>query len=102
MGKSKRDKVHREHGESMSMKERIVKHMDESNDNNAAKIRANFLDRWMDMCGSDDPYNIDHSEAQPIIHLEWFLCDPRVLAKLTGGQATCDEVVYEMMDDLQR
>ena len=99
MGKARKNRVHDSQGDSMTMKERIAKHLDESNSDNAAKMRADFLDKWMWMCGTDDPGKIDHSENQPIIHLEWFLCDPRIIAKLTGGRR---EEVLEMMDDVQR
>ena len=97
MGKARKEKVHKEHGDSMSMKERIAMRMEEKHDENTAKTRAKFLDHWMKVCNVDSPDKIDYDN--PIVHLEWFLCDFKVLAKLTDGQR---EEVLAMMDDSQR
>ena len=97
MGKWRRNKVHEEQGESMTMKERIATRLEESNDNNTAKVRAKALDSWMEICGVDRVEDIDYSN--PRVHLEWFLCDFRMLAKLTSGKR---EEVLELMDDQQR
>lgn len=99
MGKAKKERIHEKYGDSPSMRERIAMRMDESNANNTARIRAQAMEYWMELQGVDDPSLVDHSENDPIVHLEWFLCDFRMIAKLTAGKR--DEVL-EQMDDLQR
>jgi hypothetical protein len=51
----------------------------------------------MKVCGVDRPEDIDYS--QPNVHLEWFLCDIRMLTRLQHGQR---EEVMALMDESQR
>ena len=97
MGKRRKDKVHENQGERMSMKERLVMRMEMTHDQNTAKTRAKFLKHWMEVCGVDSVDKIDYDN--PIVHLEWFLCDFTILAKLTDGQR---ENVLAMMDEQQK
>lgn len=97
MGKNRKNRVHENQGESKRMSERLADWMDEKNDSNTAKVRLQAQELWMEMCNVDRPEEINYDD--PRIHLEWFLCDQRVLAKLTNGQR---EEVLEMMDDQQR
>ena len=83
--------------EKMSLKERLALKMDEMAEQNAAQVRLKYYDRWMKICGVDRWEDIDFDN--PIVHLEWFLCDWRMLGKLTDGNR--DEVLA-LMDEQQR
>ena len=97
MGKLRKERVHEDRGKGPSMKERIVMRMEETHDANTAKVRAQFLEHWMEVCGVDSVDKIDYDN--PYVHLEWFLCDFKMIAKLTDGQR---EEVLALMDDQQR
>lgn len=100
MGKARKQKVHDEQGPSKTMKERIVDRMEYMNDNNTAKTRAKCFDLWMEMSGVDTPDRINYDD--PRIHLEWLLCDFKILGKLTSGKPELRQEVLDMMDDTQR
>lgn len=61
------------------------------------KIRKKYEKRWMELSGTDDPEKIDLDN--PIINLEYFLADFRIIARLTGGKRN---EVLEMMTEQQR
>ena len=68
-----------------------------SNDQYTLKIRAKYQERWMKLSNTDDPTKIDLTN--PIVNLEFFLADFRIIARLTGGKR--DEVLA-MMTETQR
>lgn len=71
--------------------------MEENQDQFAYQIRKKYEKRWMELSGTDDPTKIDLTN--PIINLEYFLADFRIIARLTGGKR--DEVLA-MMTETQR
>ena len=79
------------------LSDRIRFEMDMNHEKYVADIRAKWLGRWMEICGVDNPDDIDYDN--PYVHLEWLLCDPRVTAKLTGKRV---DDALAMMDDMQR
>lgn len=83
--------------EKRTLKEKMLDKLEESSDENAAKVRYKFGPRWMKLCGVDRWEDIDWDN--PYVHLEWFLCDWRMLGKLTDGRR--DEVLAKM-DEQQR
>lgn len=67
-----------------TLKERI----DKSQDDDAAKVRAKFLDRWAELtdCPIKEDGTYDYSQIDyenEFVKLEWYLCDPRILFKVT-------------------
>ncbi len=108
MGKRRKERVHEERGEGphrerlsedekLSLKERISLKLEESNAQNTATTRLKFYPHWRKVCGVETDEEIDFDN--PIVHLEWFLCDFRIQGKLMDGKR---EEVLEMMDDVQR
>ncbi|MBR6911818.1 MAG: hypothetical protein IKN41_08185 [Candidatus Methanomethylophilaceae archaeon] len=79
------------------LKENAYNKLQDTWGQHAASTRAKYLDRWCRLCGVDDPKDIDYDN--PYVHLEWFLCDPRYLIKLTSGKR--NEVLAEM-DEIQQ
>lgn len=39
-----------------------------------AQIRAKHYPRWCELCGVEDPKDIDYNN--PFVKIEWLLCDP--------------------------
>lgn len=75
----------------------IMESLENSFDANTARVRAKYIPHWMRVCGVDRPEDIDYS--QPNVHLEWFLCDIRMLTRLQDGRR---EEVMALMDESQR
>lgn len=83
--------------EKLTLKEKVSLKMMEVSDAQANQTRMKFAERWMKLSGVDRWEDIDWDN--PYIHLEWFLCDWRMLGKLTDGNR--DEVLA-LMDEQQR
>lgn len=79
------------------VKDAMLNKMLDSWEENAAKTRLKYYDHWANLCGVTEWKDIDFDN--PYVHLEWILCDPRVLFKLTGGAR---EEALAMMDEQQR
>lgn len=100
MGLRRKNRIHEERGKGPTMQERLAMAMDETNSINAAKTRLKFQEHWMEVCNVDSPDQIDYDN--PIVHLEWFLCEPKMLAKLTAKEPEIRQEVIDLMDDSQR
>lgn len=72
----------------MGWKERLTDPVKEAFDNNyeknVAEARMKWYGRWAKVCGVESWEDIDW--ANPIVSLEWKLCDPKTQAKLMNGQ----------------
>lgn len=79
------------------MKENMYARLEDTWADHAASTRAKYYPRWARLCGVEEWTDIDFDN--PYVHLEWILCDPRVLIKLTGGKR---EEALAMMDEQQR
>ncbi len=86
-------------GEKKSKKvaDRIRMELEMNHERYSARTRMQWMERWMEICGTDTPEGIDYDN--PYVHLEWLLCDLRVTAKLTGNRV---DDALAMMDDMQR
>ena len=84
-------------GDIDGLADRVRFEMDGKHQQYTSQVRAKWLDRWMEICGVDDPEKIDYDN--PYVHLEWLLCDTRVTSKLPGGML---EEALAMMDEKQR
>lgn len=80
-----------------NVKEAFANKMEDTWATHAAQTRMKYLPRWAKLCGVEDYKDIDYSN--PYVHLEWFLCDPRMLMKLTGGRRN---EVLALMDEQQQ
>lgn len=54
---------------SKGIRQKLAMRMDEVCDQRMAMVRAKYTERWNEICGG--PYTLDN----PIVHLEWELCD---------------------------
>lgn len=104
MGKKRREKMKEEGvelggGYLARIKEGMLSSIDRASDMNSNMNRQQWIDngRWCKICGVDDPKDIDYSN--PYVNLEWFLCDVRVVAKLTGHRR---DLVLPMMSEQQK
>lgn len=84
-------------GKYQAVKDAFWNKIETDNDKFTIKIRKKYEKRWMELSGTDDPTKIDLTN--PIVNLEFFLADFRIIARLTGGKR--DEVLA-MMTETQR
>lgn len=82
---------------SKRVAKRVNAELDLNHEKYTASTRMKWMERWMEICGTDTVEGIDYDN--PYVHLEWLLCDLRVTAKLSGNKV--DEALA-MMDDMQR
>lgn len=78
-----------------SLKETLKLYVDESQDRDAAKVRLKWMDRWAKItnCPMDENGKYDHSKIDfdnEFVRLEWYLCDPRILFKVTNDDTRAD------------
>lgn len=78
-------------------KQAVWNKMETDYDKFTMKTRSRYEERWMKLCGVDDPKDIDLNN--PIVNLEYFLADFRIISRLTSGKR--DEVLA-MMTEQQR
>lgn len=57
------------------------------------QVRANYLQRWCEICGTDNPAEIDYNE--PHVFIEHLLCDPVNMHKLRNAKTR--QEVYDLM-----
>ena len=57
------------------------------------QVRQNYIVRWCEICGTDNPAEIDYNE--PHVFIEHLLCDPVNLHKLRDKKTRHE--IYEMM-----
>lgn len=62
----------------------IQEAFDEGYEKNVAQARLKWYDHWMKVCGVETWEEIDWTN--PIVSLEWKLCDSKIQAKLMSGQ----------------
>ena len=86
------------------LKEDLIRNMDSAHDNDCAKVRAKWMDRWAKL--SDCPIVDGHYDYEQIdwdnefIKLEWWMCDPGILAKL-GNDKTRAEGILMLPEDVR-
>lgn len=78
-------------GKMKEVKKALADRLEESTDNQTMQIRAKFMDRWAELsnCPKDENGNYDYSKIDydnEFIKLEWWLCDPRILMKVTDDK----------------
>lgn len=71
--------------------------LEDNYENNMARAKMKYFNRWKELSGREDG-SIDMDN--PVVRLEWFLCDFKITAKLTAGQR--EEVLALMPDDDMR
>lgn len=70
------------------IKKAISEAIENSQDKEAMQVRAKFMDRWAELsdCPRNEDGSYDYSQIDydnEFIKLEWWLCDPRILFKVT-------------------
>lgn len=84
-------------GRIAKLKAAVVDKMEDQYDTMSANIRIKYFPRWRQICNVERDEDIDFNN--PYVHLEWMLCDPRVIGRLTGGKK---EEAIAWMDEQQR
>lgn len=73
---------------SMSkLKKSIKDRMETKNEDDTAKVRLKFYNRWAKISGADQlpdgSYNWEQIDwDNEFVRLEWYMCDPTILTKL--------------------
>lgn len=73
------------------VKEALTKRIMDTQEDDAMKVRAKFMDRWAELsnCPKNEDGQYDYSKIDydnEFIQLEWHLCDPRILFKVTDDK----------------
>ena len=88
----------------MTLKTRLtdpIRNAFENNyESNVAKVRLKYYPHWMRVCGVDCAEDIDWSN--PIVSLEWKLCDISTQAKLTSKKKELRDMVLETFTEEER
>lgn len=71
--------------------------IDDLHDNVSLQVRAKFLDDWCEICGVDDPKDIDYNE--PHVAIEFLLCDPVNIKLLRSKRIEDKQMVYSQMTE---
>lgn len=59
------------------------------------RVRAKYINRWMELSGVDRPEEIDYNE--PHVAIEWLLCDPVNLKLIRSRNPKDRQRVYDLM-----
>lgn len=88
-------------GKKSTLKDRLTEPMKEAYwrnyENNIAQARLKWYDHWARVCGVESWEDIDWSN--PVVSLEWKLCDQGTQAKLMAGRR--DEVLATFTEEEQ-
>ena len=80
-----------------TIRQKIIDVFEQNYDQKMAQARLRYFNRWKELSNREDG-SIDMDN--PVVRLEWFLCDLKIVAKLTAGQR--QEVLDLMPDDDMR
>lgn len=80
------------------VKKALINYVDASQDQDAAKVRAKFMDRWAKIsnCPMDENGKYDYSQIDydnEFVQLEWQLCDARILFKVTDEKHRAEGIM---------
>lgn len=88
--------------EKRSFKDKVVGAFDDKMEDMFAdatmRARVSKMDRWAEICGTDDRSKIDYSN--PYVSLEYFLCDFKIQLMLADKDQRNDALLQ--MSELQR